>query len=233
MTLAGAYIAVIVSLAIAAPADSAASQSGRGKLPPQTIRGPAARLHQYPTIRLATAEQRARARALRASIREAAREWRGLGAAAAAGFPVRRPTRRGRSNAALWVHAEHDEYQHDTVYLDARRPETLVYADVPNRPLVLIGVMFSMPRGLRGPTPGGPITRWHTHRVCARGNERGLTPRRDGTCPPGTRSRQGSEMMHVWFTRDLRSTFAIHAPTPELCRARLIPRSHCRHHHDA
>ena len=69
-------------------------------------------------------------------------------------------------------------------------------------------MMFSMPRGVHGPTPGGPITRWHTHKVCVRGNARGLAPRADGSCPPGTRVRHGSEMLHVWFTHDLRSSFA-------------------------
>jgi hypothetical protein len=229
VTRALAYGAVAACVAFAVPAE-AANRDSRGKLPPQTLRGPAVRLHQYPTIATATRKQRVRAQALRASIREAARGWQGP-RAAAAGFPAKRPRRRGASTGVLWVHAEHREYQHDTVYLDPRRPETLVYADVPGRPLVLIGVMFSMPRGLRGPTPGGPITRWHTHRVCARGNERGLTPRKDGTCPPRTTSRQGSEMMHVWLTRDLRSTFAIHAPVPELCRAGLIPWTRCRRGH--
>ena len=34
-------------------------------------------------------------------------------------------------------------------------------------------------------------------------------------------------MMHVWFTRDLRSAFAIHAPEPELCRDGLLPAGTC------
>ena len=36
--------------------------------------------------------------------------------------------------------------------------------------------------------------------------------------------------MHIWFTGDLRSAFAIHAPVPELCVAGLLPHEHCRHH---
>jgi hypothetical protein len=35
-------------------------------------------------------------------------------------------------------------------------------------------------------------------------------------------------MMHVWLTGELRSTFAISAPEPELCRARLLPGDYCR-----
>jgi hypothetical protein len=37
-----------------------------------------------------------------------------------------------------------------------------------------------------------------------------------------------SEMLHVWFTRDLRSAFAIRAPEPELCTAGLLPHSYCK-----
>jgi hypothetical protein len=35
-------------------------------------------------------------------------------------------------------------------------------------------------------------------------------------------------MMHVWFTRDLRSAFAVGAPEPELCRDHLLSGAFCR-----
>jgi hypothetical protein len=35
-------------------------------------------------------------------------------------------------------------------------------------------------------------------------------------------------MMHVWFTGEIRSAFAISAPEPELCRAGLLPKRYCR-----
>jgi hypothetical protein len=41
-------------------------------------------------------------------------------------------------------------------------------------------------------------------------------------------------MMHVWFTYDLRSGYAIHAPEHDLCVARKIPGDRCgqtRHGH--
>jgi hypothetical protein len=116
----------------------------------------------------------------------------------------------------------------DDVFLDPRRPEALIYANIPGRPLVLVGIMFSMPRRAHGQTPGGPITRWHTHAVCANGIKRDLAPRPDGSCRPGETLRQGSEMLHVWLTRDLRSAFAIHAPARELGLARLLPPAFCR-----
>ena len=34
--------------------------------------------------------------------------------------------------------------------------------------------------------------------------------------------------MHVWFTRDLRSAFAIRAPERELCRDGVLPPETCR-----
>ena len=212
--------AVALALVVVAPALAA-------RLPPQTLRGPETRLRQYPTLAAATPAERAAAWRLRGRMHSAALRWVTLRAARRAGFDTRRVLRNGEL-AGLYLHAEHHRNSNDAVYLDPRRPEALIYANVPGRPLVLIGLMFSVPRGVRGPTPGGPITRWHTHRVCARGKHRGLRPRRDGSCPPGSRARQGSEMLHFWLTRDLRSAFAIHAPAPELCRDGLLT-VRCRH----
>lgn len=224
---------LVLGLAGGAPLSLAALGGPAPKLPPQTLRGPAQRLNQYPTLSLATSAERTAAERLLADMRSAARPWRAPRGARGAGFDTDVQRRRVGDRAVHYLHAEHRRYSADRVFLDPSRPETLVYANAPGRPLVLIGVMFSMPRGVHGPTPGGPITRWHTHRVCVRGTRRGLTPRPDGTCPPGSKSRQGSEMLHVWFTRDLRSAFAIHAPAPELCVARLLPAGHCGHkaHH--
>ncbi|MEO5633472.1 hypothetical protein, partial [Gaiella sp.] len=53
------------------------------------------------------------------------------------------------------------------------------------------------------------------------------TPRPDGTCPEGARKAQGSEMLHLWFTQDVRSAFAVHAPVPELCRDGLLTKKAC------
>lgn len=221
------WTAVGLVAAVAGATVPAAGRPEPGrKLPPRTLRGLAHLLDQYPTVALATPSQRTAARELLGRIRATVEPWRDPRVGDAAGFDV--DGRRARSSGAvLYFHAENRRYSNDDSYLDAERPETLVYADVPGRPLVLIGVMFAMPRGTRGPTPGGPITRWHWHQVCARGDRRGLNPRADGSCPPGTRLRAGSEMMHVWFTRDLRSAFAIHAPRPELCAAGLLPRGRC------
>jgi hypothetical protein len=223
-------LALLALAGAASPALGTPASRRSAKLPPGTLRGNEHRLQEYPSVALASAKQRAAAERLLAEIRTAARGWRNLHAAAAAGFDTRTARRRAGDRFVHYLHAEHHRYSHDTLYLDPRRPEALIYANVPGRPLVLVGLMFSMPRGMRGRTPGGPITRWHTHKVCAHGDKRGLTPRSDGSCPPGTTPRQGSEMLHVWLTNDLRSAFAIHAPPRELGLAHLLPALFCRLH---
>lgn len=214
-----------VMLVCAAPSAAGPSE----KLPPETLRGVAHRLDQYPTPSLATPAQRAAARRLLRRLRTAARPWRDPDAAARAGFATRRPYRKLGDTRIMWFHAEHRRWSHDGSYLDPRQPEVIIYADAPGRPLVLVGAMFSMPRGAHGASPGGPITRWHWHRVCASGHRRGLAPGREGKCPPGTTLRDGSEMMHLWFTYDLRSGYAIHAPVHDLCIAAKLPRDRCDH----
>lgn len=208
------------------------------KLPPGTLRGPIDRLQQYPKLSLATSSQREAAVRLLEATRGAAGPWRDPHAAAAAGFSMRLAPRRPGDQSVHWFHSENHRFLQDDRYLDPQHVETLIYANAPGHSLVLIGVMFALRRGMHGLSLGGPITRWHTHWVCARGKRRGIAPRPDGSCPRGTKGRQGSEMLHIWFTRDLRSAYAIHAPEPELCVARLLPRGYCRraghhgsHHH--
>jgi len=180
---------------------------------------------QYPQVWRASARQRRAAARLIAALRVTTRTWSNPRNAARAGFNTH--TARKLEGPVGYLHAEHRRYSADRRYLDPKRPEALIYANVPGRPLRLVGVMFSVPRGVHGPTPGGSITRWHTHRVCVRGHKRGLSPRRDGSCAAGATRHQGSEMLHVWLTRGLRSEFAIHAPEPELCAQRMLPAALC------
>jgi hypothetical protein len=190
--------------------------------------GLAHRLQQYPAIFLATPRQRAAAERLRAELLRAAMRYADPRRAEAAGFGMRRAHRAPGATRVMWFHSENRRWHAARgARLDPAHPDTLIYADLPGRPLKLVGVMISMPRGLRGPAPGGPITRWHYHLICVAGAKRGLAPRPDGSCPAASRLRTGSEMMHVWFTRDLRSSYAIHAPWPELCAARLLPARAC------
>jgi hypothetical protein len=192
------------------------------------VHGLASHLFQYPTVALATASEHAAAERLAAEITAAARGWTDPVRAAAAGYKTKPASRRPGDLSVHYLHAERRGGRDDGFHLDPLRPKAVIYANAPGRPLELVGVMFSMRRGVQGPTPGGPITRWHWHRVCVRGNKRGIKPQADGSCPAGARLREGSEMMHFWLTGDLRSAFAIHAPEPELCAAGLLPATYCR-----
>jgi hypothetical protein len=204
----------------------------RTAAPPAARHGLASTLQQYPPLLLASELERAEARRLLTVIERAARSWRDPRAAARAGFNTRRPKRAPGETRVMWFHSEHRRNHSDDAYFDPTRPDTLIYADLPGRPLSLVGAMFSMPRGVEGATPGGPITRWHWHVVCTDTIARGTKPHADGSCPRGSRLYGGSEMLHVWFTGELRSAYAIHAPVPELCRAHLVPPQACSGHHE-
>jgi hypothetical protein len=200
---------------------------GQASLRPGARHGLAAHLRQYSEPSLATTAQKAAARKLLERARAATTRWRNVTAARASGFNTKLAKRAPGDKAIGYLHAEHRRFSADRHILDVKRPESLIYATQPGRRPVLIGVMFSVPRGVRGPTPAGPIDRWHSHLVCTKGDKRGLTPD-DGRCPRGSRLTQGSEMLHLWFTHDLRSAFAVHAPVAELCRDRLLTPQACR-----
>ncbi len=201
---------------------------GQSTLAAGVRHGLAHHLRQYPDLSLATPAQLHAAKVLLASARRAAAGWHDVRDAKRAGFDTHLAHRAPGDNSVGYLHAEHRRYSADKHILDPRRPESLIYATEPGRGPRLIGVMFSVPRGVLGPTPGGPIDRWHSHLVCVKGEKRGLTPPTSGGCPAGAKLAQGSEMLHLWFTNDLRSAFAVHAPVPELCRDHLLTPVACR-----
>ncbi len=220
----------LVVVPAAAPADRAivcTLAPGQASLAPGVRHGLAAHLPQYPYLTLGTAAQKAAAWRLLGRAEEASVRGRAVTAAKASGFNTRLAKRAPGDNTIGYLHAEHRRFSADPHVLDVHRPESLIYATQPGKRPVLIGVMFSVPRGVRGPTPSGPIDRWHSHLVCMKGDKRGLAPV-GGACPKGSRLFQGSEMLHLWFTRDLRSAFAVHAPVAELCRDRLLAPQACR-----
>lgn len=220
-------VVLVVFVLVTAAMPAAAQPDVARMLPPGALRGNEFSLEEYPTLSLAAPPQRAAAAQLLAEVRAAARRWPTLHAARAAGFDTHTAPRRLGDLSVHFLHAENHAFSHDTDYLDPAQPEALIYANIPGWPLRLVGLMFAMPRGLKGPTPGGPITRWHTHTICAHGDKRGFAPPPGRACPAGTKQRQGGEMMHIWLTRDLRSAFAIHAPPRALGRAHLLPSIYC------
>lgn len=199
-------------------------------LPPTARHGLIDHLPQYPTVSLATPIERARARHVLGRLVAAAERgsWGNVRAAERAGYDTRSRPRKSGDRSVFFFHAERHEEPRGRSIFDFTRPKALIYANAPGRPLVLVGAMWSTRDGEVGPTPAGAILRWHSHVVCKQGKKRGLKPPAGGECPPGSRLTQGaSEMLHVWFTGDLRSAFAISAPRPELCAAGLLPRASC------
>ncbi len=98
------------------------------------------------------------------------------------------------------AHFHNQTYATDGVLLDPERPEDLMYLKTDDGELNLIGVMFLAPPG-QGPTPGGPLTFWHTHDDLCTGPAGVVPEAPDGACPtttvPITR-----EMLHVWMIAD-------------------------------
>ena len=220
-----AHTAVPPALVCKLPRDS------NQMLPPTARHGLINHLPQYPSVSLATPRQRARAALVLDRLVAASRRggWREVRTATRAGYDTRSRPRKPDDRSVFFFHAERREEPRGRSIFDFTRPKALIYANAPGRPLVLVGAMWSTRDGEVGPTPAGPILRWHSHVVCKQGTKRGLKPPPSGKCPAGSRLTQGaSEMLHVWFTRDLRSAFAISAPRPELCAAGLLPRDGCR-----
>jgi hypothetical protein len=224
----GALVGTPVAIPATAPRVRCTLKPGQAALAPEALRGLAQHLRQYPDLALATTGQRRAATRLLARVRDATAGWHDVSHAAASGFDTHLARRAPGDDTVGYLHAEHRRYSHDGRLLDPSRPESLIYATEPGRKPTLVGAMFSAARGALGPTPGGPIDRWHSHLVCRRGNKRGLAPRASGGCPPGSILTEGSEMLHVWFTTDLRSAFAVHAPVPEFCRDGLLTPKACR-----
>jgi hypothetical protein len=206
-------------------------RDSRETLPPTARHGIINHLLQYPAVSLATPRERARAQLVLDRLEAAAERgrWRDVRAATRAGYDTRSRQRKPGDTSVFFFHAERHEEPRGRSIFDFTRPKALIYANAPGRPLVLVGAMWSTRDGEVGPTPAGPILRWHSHVVCKAGKKRGLKPPASGVCPPGSRLTQGaSEMLHVWFTKDLRSAFAVSAPKPELCTAGLLPGGSCR-----
>jgi hypothetical protein len=219
------------AMTAAPPAFLCKPPPGADKLPPTARHGVIDHMLQYPAVGLATSRERARARGILDELVTAAKRgnWRSTAAAERAGYDTKAGPRQPGDRSAHFFHAERHEEPRQGSIFNAGRPKALIYANVPGHPLILVGAMWSTRDGELGPTPAGAILRWHSHIVCKEGKKRGLKPPASGVCPPGSKLTQGaSEMLHVWFTGELRSAFAIRAPQPELCAVGLLPRDYCR-----
>ena len=114
-------------------------------------------------------------------------------AALAAGY---RPTL-GRTGYT--VHLENKAYGNDGRILDPVHPEQLMYAIADGR-ATLLSAVYTMPyAGRSAPTPGGPLTHWHSHNVCLTMLPPGLSlVDAYGGCPSFAVKVAIPSMMHVW-----------------------------------
>ncbi len=75
-----------------------------------------------------------------------------------------------------------------------------MYLKTDDGALRLIGVMFLAPPA-EGPTPGVPLTFWHTHDDLCAGPAGTVPEAPDGACPAATVP-ISQEMLHVWMVSD-------------------------------
>jgi hypothetical protein len=119
--------AVLGACLVAATTSSSAFTSTVSRdqtpLPPGALRGPIERLKQYPTLSLATSEQRAAAVRLLEATRRATRPWRNPRAAAAAGFRMKLASRLAADTTVRWFHSENYTFLEDDHYFDPQHIE--------------------------------------------------------------------------------------------------------------
>jgi hypothetical protein len=99
------------------------------------------------------------------------------------------------------THYGNPAYKRDGKIMDLAHPESLVYYTNPKTgESVLLGALFTMPRGEDGPQPCGAVTSWHTHAACADRATGDVIPVEAGTpCAEGYRYGESVQMMHVCF----------------------------------
>lgn len=145
--------------------------------PAQATPAPVRRFHVHGNTDPATATDadRAGAEKLLNDTRAGAARFADFSVAEAEGYVE---GRLARSRPIGPAHYLNPAYVSDGALLDPTRPEGLVYLKLPDGRKQLLGVFYVAPYG-QGPTPGGPLTVWHTHAE-----------------QPGPGAR---EMLHVWL----------------------------------
>jgi hypothetical protein len=150
-----------------------------------------------PDVAAATPFEQAAADDLLTRTRDATRAYDDLDVAKQAGYDVdaalaRVRQRRGLGDGAMprMLHVPNLAARCDGTTLDPSAPESLMYMRHGDA-WQLVGVMYLATEAAPAapPSPGGPITRWHYHPL-----------------PNGTTS---GLMMHVFFTDDLATAYAV------------------------
>jgi hypothetical protein len=141
-----------------------------------------------------TDAQRAAADTLLRETRAALKKYEVLSVAEAEGFKVTHDA------GGKLFHYGHPGYRNDGRTLDPNRIESLLYVSIPNGGMLLVGGMYTMPLGEKGPKIGGSLTQWHGHDdLCIDpAKELAISQPPGGGCPPGSTVSPTGEMMHVW-----------------------------------
>ena len=192
-----------------------ACSPARRRFRPETTHGLAHHLRQYPDVSLANAgaatRRGRRCCAARATHR---RGWRNIERRRDARLrhPSRAPAPRvtTRSATSTREHRRNSADRHD---LDPSAPgvarSTRPSPDESRGSSASCSASHAACSARR---PAAALTRWHSHIVCVQGHQaRAHAPTRRHAVPQGAKKAQGSEMLHLWFTQDLRSAFAVHA----------------------
>ena len=216
-----------VQAAARQPRDAAADRASRDHPPPPPV--PGGRARDAAGAGSCTARPRPARGGRRA--REVERRPRGR---SRAGYDTRSRPRKPGDTSVFFFHAERHEEPRGRSIFDFTRPKALIYANAPGRPLVLVGAMWSTRDGEVGPTPAGPILRWHSHVVCKAGKKRGLKPPGERRLPAGLAAHPGSErdaprLVHEGPSQRLRDQRAEaralprRVPAASACRCRRQP----------
>lgn len=98
------------------------------------------------------------------------------------------------------VHMTNMAWIIDDRELDPSRPESLVFYRKPGGGEILLGAMFIMAPGKKGPAIGGSLTHWHAHdNLCGAQTGGVVLVKADGSCPQGSSKIPSTpDMLHVW-----------------------------------
>ena len=153
--------------------------------------------------------------------------WRDMDAVGRAGYKVRPRPRKPGDRSTYYFHAEYTKQRGGRFTLDPSRPKALIFANAPGAPLVLVGAMWSMRRGERGPTPpdrsfaGTPTSSASRARNAARSRSPEEPARQAHDCARARRcSTSGSRAISG-------ARISTSAPVRELCKTGLLGRGSC------
>jgi hypothetical protein len=170
---------------------------------PSTTAGPAAadtdaghdaaKARDYAAVwAAATPAQRAAATKLVADTKAATAKYADVNVALAAGYKP------NPNSGKIPTHFPKQALMRDGNVLDPNAPESLMYWTAPDGHKVLLAAVFKTRATEDAPTPGGLITRWHTH---ATGTL--CHPATDPGCPQDT-----GKMLHVFIFPNVHDPFA-------------------------